>query len=412
MSAPFGVGTGDGPMTDRPTPPRIEDFLEHPPRDPAAWRWLWEGDHPFPIRSHRGGLLGRLLVAFKRLFRPIVRTPLADLHDRQRTYNLILVEALEALEGLRRLERLEGEVGQQAKRIGHLENFLPKALDDVLAHNDALFSRVDQKLDRSRRETRELWARLGAALAIAEGPESGTRDELSRVRQEQSYLALEARYRGTEAEIRERLAVYLPLLTGLPTGDVLDLGCGRGEALAVFGAAGLPARGVDASGEMVAACRERGLRAEVGDLFEVLADLPAESLAAVVSFHVIEHLPAPALDRLLRLAWRALVPGGRLILETPNALSMVVAARNFWLDPTHLRPVHPESLMLFAREAGFDPVERLDLRPFPASARLPEIDLTRVDPGQRELADLVNRLRDRLDDLLFGHQDYALVATK
>lgn len=396
-------------MTDRKNPPRIEDFLEHPPRDPAAWRWLWEGDHSFPVRSHRGGLLGRLLVGFKKLFRPFVRIPLADLYDRQRTYNLIL---LEALEGLRRLDRLEGEVDNQAKRIGHLENFVPKALDDVLAHNDALFSRVDQKLDRARRETRELWSRLGAALAVAEGPESGAREELSRVRQEQSYLALEARYRGTEAEIRERLAVYVPLLTGLPAGDVLDLGCGRGEALAVFGAAGLPARGVDASGEMVAACRERGLRAEVGDLFEVLAAIPADSLAAVVSFHVIEHLPAPALDRLLRLAWRALVPGGRLILETPNALSMVVAARNFWLDPTHLRPVHPDSLLLFAREAGFEPVERLDLRPFPAAARLPEIDLARVEPGQQELADLVNRLRDRLDDLLFGHQDYALVATK
>jgi hypothetical protein len=118
------------------------------------------------------------------------------------------------------------------------------------------------------------------------------------------------------------------------------------------------------------------------------------------------------MDRLCRLAWRALAPGGVLILETPNTLSLVVAARRFWLDPTHRRPVHPETLELLARNAGFDPVERRDLRPFAAAERLPEIDLRAVPEEQRELADLVNRLRDALDDQLFGFQDYAIVARK
>ena len=138
---------------------------------------------------------------------------------------------------------------------------------------------------------------------------------------------------------------------------------------------------------MVQLCRERGLDAEAGDLFELLAGLPAESLAGVVSFHVIEHLPGGALDRLVRLAYRALRPGGVLILETPNPLSMVVAARNFWLDPTHVRPVHPESLRLIYELAGFEPVERLDLRPFPTADRLPEIDLAPLPAEQRPLAD-------------------------
>jgi len=136
------------------------------------------------------------------------------------------------------------------------------------------------------------------------------------------------------------------------------------------------------------------------------------SLGGVVSFHVIEHLPADALDRLVRLAYRALRPGGVLILETPNPLSVVVAARNFWLDPTHVRPVHPESLKLMYELAGFDPVERLDLRPFPANERLPEIDLAMLPAVQRPLADQVNRLRDRLDDLLFGCQDFGMVGRK
>jgi hypothetical protein len=104
--------------------------------------------------------------------------------------------------------------------------------------------------------------------------------------------------------------------------------------------------------------------------------------------------------------------GGLLILETPNPLSVVVAARNFWIDPTHLRPVHPESLRQLARQQGFDPVEVVELRPFPAAERLPEIPLGEVPTDLQPFADRLNRLRDRLDDLLYGHQDFGLIARK
>ena len=67
--------------------------------------------------------------------------------------------------------------------------------------------------------------------------------------------------------------------------------------------------------------------------------------------------------------------GGVLILETPSPLSVVMSARNFWVDPTHKRPVHPASLEVTFREAGFEPVHRIDLHPFPDEERLPEIDI-------------------------------------
>ena len=73
--------------------PSIDDFLGEPTRDLADWEWLWKGDHAFPIRTHRGPL-GRLVVAFKRLFRPLVRTPQNDLWERQQIFNLILIEHL------------------------------------------------------------------------------------------------------------------------------------------------------------------------------------------------------------------------------------------------------------------------------------------------------------------------------
>lgn len=403
--------------------PRVDDFLVEPTRELEDWHWLWKEDREFPIRSHRG-FFGRVLVAWKRLLRPLVKVPQNDLWERQRIFNVVLLEHL-------RDERQRRH--RDEERIAYLEALNAEGIEELMRHNDALFARADQKVDRYRREARDLLASLGATLARVESlPRGGSSVEadssegaapspiepigqeglsdLSRRYAEHAYFELEKRYRGTEEDIRGRIASYLPYLAA--GGPALDLGCGRGEGLALLREHGIAARGVDGSARMVAMCRERGLDAVQGDLFAALAAAPPGSLGAVLSFHVVEHLPIGALDRLVRLAWGALRPGGVLILETPSPLSLVVGARNFWLDPTHARPVHPESLRLLYELAGFDPVERLDLRPFPAAERLPEIELSRLPPEQRVLADAVNRLRDHLDDLLYGCQDFALIGVK
>lgn len=388
------TASNDSPLERRS--PSIDDFLEEPTRDLRDWEWLWKGDRPFPIRSHRGPL-GKLLVAIKRLFRPLVKVPQNDLWERQQVFNVILLEHLSRAEEIR---------DEHRRRLEYLEALNAEGIHEIMRHNDALFARADQKVDRYRREVRDLLGSLGAALSVVQ---TSPVESVARAHEEHGYLELERRYRGTEEEIRERISTYLPSLRQSP---VLDIGCGRGEALALLRDHGIPARGIDSSARMVALCRERGLEAEEGDAFAALAALPEKSLGGVVSFHVIEHLPTASLDRLVRLAYRALKPGGVLILETPNPLSMLVAARSFWLDPTHVRPVHPESLKLMYELAGFDPIERLDLRPYPDSERLPEIDLAQLPEEQRVLADRVNRLRDRLDELLFGYQDYGMVGTK
>jgi O-antigen chain-terminating methyltransferase len=396
----------------------LDDFLGEPTRDLADWTWLWRGDREFPIRSHRG-FLGRLLISIKRLFRPLVKVPQNDLWERQRVFNLILLEYLRKQEekDFDREERRDAQLARMNDRLLYLEGLAFEGITDLMHHNDAVFARVDQKLDRYRREVYDLFGGLSAALARVEqetgsGEKKGSEavEQLIRIREEHAYIALERRYRGTPEEIAERISFYLPYLQG--KGKVLDLGCGRGEALAVLKDHGVTAEGVDASARMVELCCERGLVASEGDLLEKLAAVPPGSLGGVVSFHVIEHLPPEVVDRLVRLASRALAPGGVLILETPNPLSVVVAARNFWLDPTHLRPVHPESLRLNYELAGFDPIERIDLRPFPEDERLPEVDLATLPVEQRPLADRINRMRDRLDELLFGFQDYGMVGTK
>jgi len=389
-----------------PRSPAIGDFVAEPTRDLADWRWLWEGDRTFPIRSHRG-LFGTLVVAAKRFLRPLVKVPQNDLWERQRTFNLVLLE---------HLERLDSARAELQRRIEYQEALDAEGIREIMHHNDAVYARADQKLDLYRRELRDLVGDLGAALAVVKSGGSTPADAVetvARAHDEHGYVELELHYRGAEDEIRDRIAAYLPYLKSLPDGaPVLDLGCGRGEALALLRDLGLAGRGVDSSARMVELCRERGVEAAEGDLLATLAQVPEGSLGGVVSFHVIEHLPLGALDRLVRLAWRALRAGGVLILETPNPLSVVMAARNFWRDPTHLRPVHPDSLKLMYDLAGFDEVQQLDLRPFPPAERLPEIDLTRLPAEQRPLADSINRLRDRLDELLFGYQDFGMVGRK
>lgn len=435
--------------------------------DRPNWRQVWEQDRELPIESGRRGL-GWLIVLFKKLLRPFVKTPQNDLWERQRAFNLALVEfeerfadqslpeRLDRLEGpayrelaeelarvagdLRQVQRelssdfkqlekvqedgfsaVESDLAQlrdkhleylqsQADRLVVLEGFKNDGLDDITRHADALFARIDQKLTRYRRESRELWSRMEALLALAETADAGAVAPLIRASKEQGYVELERLFRGSQSEIRRRLRPYLGYLES--RNPVLDLGCGRGESLELLRDHGIAGRGVDSSADMVAQCAQKGLEAEQGDLFEILASTEPGSLGAVVSFHVIEHLPAESLDRLVRLAWRALRPGGVLVLETPNPLSVVVGARNFWLDPTHRRPVHPASLKLSFELAGFEPVVQLDLQPFGDGDRLPEVTVDELADDLKPVADGINRLRDRLDELLFGYQDFGMVGFK
>lgn len=379
--------------------PSLESFLDEPTRRLSDWHWLFSNDAAFPIRSDRG-LLGKALVAFKRLLRPFVKTPQNDLWERQRVFNLILLEHLHELEH-DRLARLEA-------RVEHLEAFRREGLDEVMRHGDALYSRVDQKLDREARRAHELTAQLRAALARVEvDGGASVREALGAA----EYVAFEHRYRGTESDIRRRVGAHVERLQGC--SPVVDLGCGRGEALAALVDGGLEAVGVDSNAEMVRQCREKGLRAQRGDLLEFLAEAEPGSLGAVVSFHVIEHLSWDVLRRLLELSLGALRSGGVLLLETPNPESMRVGASDFWRDPTHVRPVHPDALRALCEAVGYRQVEVVPLNRFAAESSLPEV--TTPEGASEELAealDRVQRLRDRLDDLLFGDQDVAIVARK
>lgn len=388
--------------------PRVDDA------DLPKWRRLWADDLASGVPAG-AGLKGRIAAFAKRKLRRLTVSSQQDLWERQRLYNMLIQHHLEARRELdtRLGQALDDAAERRTQasahdyRLAELEKVHQQGLERIIEHHDTVFALLDHKLDLYRRQAVELRGQLVSLLEVARSGDAGA---LRHSVEEQEYVELEKRHRGTELEIAERIEPYLPFFD--TPGEILDLGCGRGEALEIFRRHGLRARGVDSNAEMVALSREKGLEAVEGDLFEALASTPEGSLAGVVSFHVIEHLSGEAIERLVRLARRALAPRGVLVLETPSPLSVVVGARNFWLDPTHRRPVHPDSLKLTFEHAGFEQVERIDRQPFPPDDRLHEIPTAELPEPLRPLAQEVNRLRDQLDELLLGFQDYGMVGRK
>ncbi|MCY4126342.1 MAG: methyltransferase domain-containing protein [Pseudomonas sp.] len=196
------------------------------------------------------------------------------------------------------------------------------------------------------------------------------------------YRAFEDRHRGSRALIASRLEVYLPFLAPLkdlyPQAGVLDVGCGRGEWLEMLIREGYDASGVDLDEGMLEACRELGLPVRTDDALNALRQLPDASLIAVSGFHIAEHIPFTVLEEMVGEAMRVLQPGGLLILETPNAENVVVGTNNFFVDPTHDRPI-PSLLLSFLTEfKGFARSKVLRLQEAP-DLREPERKLGVMD---------------------------------
>src|SRR5439155_4132093 len=208
------------------------------------------------------------------------------------------------------------------------------------------------------------------------------------------YCAFGSRMRGSTETVRERQRVYVDDFRG--SAPVLDVGCGRGELLGLLREAGIDARGVDADADMVAYARGEGLDVEQADALAYLEALEDSSLGGVFAGQVVEHLPPPALLRLLELAARKLRPGGLLVAETINPLSPL-ALRSYFADLTHAQPLVPETLELLARQAGFAETEVRFLNE-PAE-RLTEPDDPVIAANVR-----------RLNELLFAPLDYAILA--
>lgn len=180
------------------------------------------------------------------------------------------------------------------------------------------------------------------------------------------YKAFEDKLRGPRQVIKSRLEAYLPFVelvsSYYPDAEMLDLGCGRGEWIELMGDSGYKAKGVDLDDGMLSECRKIGLDVETADAIKYLGQLPNESQVVVSGFHLVEHIDFDDLLSLVDEALRVLVPGGLLILETPNPENLVVGSTSFYLDPTHVKPLPPSLLAFIPEYFGYEKVKVLRLQ--------------------------------------------------
>jgi len=171
------------------------------------------------------------------------------------------------------------------------------------------------------------------------------------------YRVFEDKHRGKTEDIRQRLTVYLPLITALdtfyPGSIVIDVGCGRGEWLKLLRDNSIKSIGVDLNEGMLAEARKNGLTVQLEDCIEFLKNQADDSIIAITGFHLVEHLPFDLVHTLVIEAHRVLKPGGLLILETPNPENISVGSCSFYMDPTHQNPLPPDLLKFLPDYYGF-----------------------------------------------------------
>lgn len=183
-------------------------------------------------------------------------------------------------------------------------------------------------------------------------------------------------YMGFPAEwLRER---YRPYAERFPRGaEVLDLACGRGEFLELLAPRGINGLGVDSDPGMVEEARSRGLEVVESDVIRYLEGQEAR-FDGIFSAHLIEHLQAETVEKMVQAAAKALRPRGRLIVVSPNSQNLHMLLSDFWIDLQHVRPYHPATIGFLLHQAGFREIEtgineQYRLRPDLAEPGVPDL---------------------------------------
>jgi SAM-dependent methyltransferase len=154
-----------------------------------------------------------------------------------------------------------------------------------------------------------------------------------------------------------RYAPLLALLAGAPGRRLVEMGCGAGFFLKAAERAGWHTYGIELSDEGSRFAREKLALDVRRETAENMTLTPA-SFDAAVMFDTIEHLFDPR--AVVQMLGRALVPGGLLLIGTPNfqALSRFILGRDWAvLSPLeHLYYFEEPTLRALLEGCGFDAV--------------------------------------------------------
>jgi O-antigen chain-terminating methyltransferase len=392
-----------------------------------------------PISSHRR-LIGPIIVFAKKVLRKILRYVTNKIMSRQIEFNRLLIKFLQILEQELNtnsatlnsvvaqgehlssiFQKIEGNFNDLFKKVDDWHDKLVNNFNYLRTEHERLAQRhveLFQKAMEVRQENILQKHRLDRILTKLSAKYDFPKEEAATLVRESgnlmdhNYFLFENKYRGPQEEIKKRQEVYLPIFRG--SDNVLDIGCGRGEFLELLKNNGVKASGIDLNEDMIYLCKEKKLDAEQIDAITYLSRIDSDFLGGIIACHVIEHLKVDLLIEFVKLCWEKLKKGAPVIFETPNPQSIIVSAINFHLDLSHLKPIHPESIKFLLESIGFVDIQIKLLSPYPEEMKLQPIkNINNVSSEKSNTPEeVLNKNIETLNSLLFGYQDYAIIARK
>jgi 2-polyprenyl-3-methyl-5-hydroxy-6-metoxy-1,4-benzoquinol methylase/uncharacterized coiled-coil protein SlyX len=345
--------------------------------------------------------------------------------ETQKRFNAALIDHLNRnvtahRQSVHALGALLQALGRELRALERFESLLVQYLQTITVYVDSKdrslggselrqrLALTEQRLLALKREVEAGVPDSGRADASADAPFSGSVDSVA-------YVQFEDQFRGSQHEIRARVEDYLPILAD--AADVVDIGCGRGELLALLTERGVSARGVDSNAAMVELCRTRGLAVERGDALSYLQRQADNSIGGLTAIQVVEHFTPGYLVSVLETAFHKMRPGAPLLLETINPACWMAFFETYLRDLTHRQPLHPDTLRHLVQSCGFTSVDVKFRAPVGEADRLDKVDpagahLEGAGRPLTELVTAVNAHADKLNRLLFSSMDYVVVGRR
>lgn len=381
----------------------------------------WDvGNSSYFISSHRP-LSGRFLIKGRELVHGEVRRYIDPTILKQTEFNERVAHLLESINSriisldakVKQLSEFDNKIYCETLKLkseisleieNEITNLKSNVYEEIYKNINSIISSINLDIDNKAWLNRILTENIKNKCGDEKVAISGT-DELSL-----NYFAFEEKFRGSREDIKQRQSQFLEYFRGC--SNVLDIGCGRGEFLELLNCEGIGVKGIDLDKEMVGYCISRGFDVQKADAISYLEQLPDKSLDGIFIDQVVEHLEPAYLVRLLRLCYQKLNYGYYLFAETVNPLSLFSFA-NFYIDLTHIKPVHPETLKFLFESSGFREIKTEFISPVMDELRLKKIKSS-ADMNEREKAaiEVYNYNIDLLNYRLYGPQDYAVIGKK
>jgi SAM-dependent methyltransferase len=154
---------------------------------------------------------------------------------------------------------------------------------------------------------------------------------------------------------RAVLALFADLVRATGGGPVADVGCGPGRITAYLSELGVDTFGIDLSPAMIESARSEhpGLRFEVGSMTDL--DLSDASVAGLVAWYSLIHVPDDEIGSVLTHFRRVLRPGGPLLLSFHVGDETQLKTQGYGGHPmkVHVHRRRPGQVAAWLSEAGF-----------------------------------------------------------